>query len=139
MKLMKRGSRGFTLLEILIVLVILAVVAGLAIPAYISAVEKSRKQEAISTLSAIRDSEQRFFAVQGAYSNVYTGVNGLDFDPTVAVTGNTPHYTYGAPAVAGPAYTVTATRNGLQFAAGSGCPPGYTVRIDQLGVITATC
>lgn len=137
MKMTKRGSKGFTLLEILIVLVILAVVAGLAVPAYISAVEKSRKSEAIATLGAVRASAQRYFAQAGSY----TGMNytNMDFNPTTAVTGNTPHFTYGAPAAAAATYTVVATRNATNFSATSGCAAGYTVTINQLGVITATC
>ncbi len=136
MKRTGNKTKGFTLLEILIVLVILAVVAGLAIPAYISAVEKSRKQEAIASLSAIRDAEQRFFAINNTYSATYAG---LDFDPTAAVVGNTPNFAYAAPVVAGQAYTVTATRNANNFSVTSGCAAGYTVQINQLGVITSTC
>ena len=129
---MKKNA-GFTLLEILIVLVILAVLAGLAVPAYVSAVEKQRKQEAIESLGAVRASEQRYFASHNVYTGSYTD---LDYDPTLAVTGNTVHFTYAAPVVVGgSAYTAVATRNATDRPAGVGA---YTVTIAQDGTITAT-
>ncbi len=127
-----RNKSGFTLLEVLIVLVILAVLAGLAIPSFTSAVEKSRKQEALQTLSAIRDSQQRYYATNSAFANSYTL---LDFDPTLAVAGNTVHFAYAAPVVAGAAWTAVATRNAVDRPAGVAA---YTVTINETGVITST-
>ena len=128
-----KGNKGFTLLEILIVLVILAVLAGLAVPAYVSAVEKQRKQEAIESLGAVRSSQQRYLASHNVYTGAYAD---LDFDPTLAVAGNTVHFTYGAPTVVGGnAYTTVATRNATDRPAGVGA---YTVTIDQSGTISAT-
>ena len=127
------GKKGFTLLEILIVLVILAVLAGLAVPAYISAVEKQRKQEAISTLGAMRASEQRYFASRNNYTQNFTD---LDFDPTLAMTGNIPHFTYVAPVTtSATAYTAVATRNTTDRPAAVGA---YTVTLNQDGTITST-
>ena len=127
-----KTNKGFTLLEILIVLVILAVLAGLAIPAYQSAVEKARKQEALSTLAAIRSSQQRFFAGNSSYSANFTA---LDFDPMVSVTGNITHFSYALSGGGGGSttYTATGTRNGLDAPGTS--PANYTVRILQDGVI----
>ena len=138
MKLMKRGAKGFTLLEILIVLVILAVVAGLAVPAYISAVEKSRKSEALGSLGSIRSSADRYYAQRGTYVGMTYVL--MDFDPTQNSPGANPQYTYGAPAGLGAAaWNVTATRNNVDVAAGSGCPANYTININQAGTITSTC
>ena len=130
-----KKAQGFTLLEVLIVLVIVAVMAGLAVPGYISTVEKSRKQEALATLGAIRSSEQRFFATGGAYTAV---IASLDFDPTVVAGGVVAHYTYGI-AGGGAAFTATATRNAADFSASSGCPAAYTVTINQAGTVVAGC
>ena len=127
-----RNARGFTLLEILIVLVIIAVLAGLAVPAYMSAVEKSRKQEALTNLGAVRSSEQRYFAGNNKYTSAFAD---LDFDPTLAVTGNVPHYTYTLPAAAAATFTARATRNATDLPAG--VPANYTVEIIQTGVITS--
>ena len=129
-----RNKKGFTLLEILIVLVILAVLAGLAVPAYISAVEKQRKQEAISNLGAVRSSQQRYFATHNNYAHAtYTD---LDFDPTLTMAGNVVHFTYANPTTtSGTAYTVIASRNGVDRPGNVG---PYTVTINQDGTITST-
>jgi len=135
MKLVTPSSKGFTLIEIMIVLVILAVLAGLAIPAYNSSVEKSRKQEAIAVLGAVRGSQQRYMATKNTYATTYAQ---LDFDPTLTMTGNQPHFSYAAPSsVTATAYNVIATR--LLTIDNPGTPPGaYTVQINQDGVITST-
>ena len=119
-------------MELMIVGIILAVVAGLAVPGYISAVEKSRKQEALETLGALRNSEIRFFAGNATYTPTFTQ---LDFDPTKA-TG-TPYFTYTA--AGGATFTGTATRNATKFSALSGCTAGYTLTITDQGVITQGC
>ena len=130
------NRKGFTLLEILIVLVILAVLAGLAVPSYISAVEKQRKQEAISNLGAVRSSQQRYFATHNNYAhNTYAD---LDFDPTAAMAGNVVHFTYGTPqTTAAAVYSVTATRNAVQAPPVTVAPAGYTVTINQDGSINS--
>jgi len=51
-------NRGFTVTEIMIVLVMLAVLAGLAIPAYTTTIEQSRKNEVTTTLSIIHMGEK---------------------------------------------------------------------------------
>lgn len=127
-----KNVKGFTLLEILIVLVILAVLAGLAVPAYISSVEKSRKQEAISALTGVRGAQQRFYGINSTYANTFAQ---LDFDPTLAVVGNTVHFTYANPVVAGATWTCVATRNATDRPAGV---PAYTVTINEVGTITST-
>ena len=128
-----RNKKGFTLLEILIVLVILAVLAGLAVPAYISAVEKQRKQEAVSNLGAVRSSQQRYFATHNNYATIF---NDLDFDPTLTMAGNVVHFTYAAPGTtSATAYTAVATRNATDR---PGNVVAYTVTINQDGVITSS-
>ena len=126
-----KSKKGFTLLEVLIVLVILAVLAGLAVPAYTSAVEKSRKQEALQSLGAVRAAQQRYFSAYNTYAAAFSQ---LDYDPTLAVTGNTPHYTYALGGGAGATYTCTATRNGTDRPAGVAA---YTVTIIQDGTIAS--
>lgn len=48
-----RNNAGFTLMEVVIVLIILGVMAGVTIPGYQEAVEKSRSNEAITNLQVI--------------------------------------------------------------------------------------
>ncbi len=127
-------TKGFTLLEVLIVLVILAVLAGLAVPAYTSAVEKSRKGEALQTLAVVRSSQQRYFAGRNEYASAFAG---LDYDPTLASTGNTPHFSYALSGggAGSTTYSCIATRLALERPSGV---PAYTVTVTQDGTITST-
>jgi type IV pilus assembly protein PilE len=128
-----KKAKGFTLLEVLIVLVILAVLAGLAVPAYQTAVEKSRKQEALSTLGAIRASQQRYFAARNEYAAAFTA---LDFDPTLGVTGNVTHfaYTMSGGGAGSTTFLSTATRNSLDRPTGV---VSYTITINESGNINS--
>ena len=128
-----KKAKGFTLLEVLIVLVILAVLAGLAVPSYTSAVEKSRKQEALATLGAVRASQQRYFATRNEYAASFTA---LDFDPTLGVTGNITHYSYALTGggAGSTTFTCTATRNAQDRPSGVAA---YTVQIIEDGTINS--
>lgn len=130
MRGIRLGVKGFTLLEILIVLVILAVLAGLAIPAYQSTVEKSRQQEALTGLSAARESMMRYYATSGTYVGAGFGNGTLDYDPNTSVGGQTPIFAYTLSNLAAGTFTITATRQG-------GSSSG-TVTINQAGVVTKT-
>ena len=126
-----QGRRGFTLMELLIVGIILAVIAGLAIPGYLSTVERSRRQEALEGLGAIRQAQARFFTGANAYTNNF---NQLDVNPNVTAGGN-PHFAYVTAPNGAADFTATATRNAVDFNAASGCTAGYTVTINKVGTI----
>lgn len=128
MKILK-NARGFTLLEVLIVLVILAVLAGLAIPAYQAAVEKSRSQEALTSLAGAREAMMRYFAVNNTYVGAALGVGAMDYDPNVAVGGQVLIFTYALSNLGAATFSITATRVG---------GPVGTVAINQAGVVTRT-
>jgi len=125
------GSRGFTLIEILIVVIIIAVLAGLAVPMFQGTVEKSRKAEALSVLSALRHSEMRYFAANNTYT---TNMALLDYNPTVADTsGQTVHFAYTVPTGTAVALVCRATRNAVDGGDGTS-----TVNVNQAGVVSGT-
>ena len=64
-------QKGFTLIEIMVVIVIIAVLAGIALPLYTKAAEKSRITEAVRILGAIRDAEMRYALQYQNYSPGY--------------------------------------------------------------------
>ncbi len=125
MRILKKTG-GFTLLEILIVLVIVAVLAGLAVPSYQASVEKSRAQEALQGLSATRDAMLRYHAMNNTYVGAAFGSSALDFDPNIAVGGQTLIFTYAISGLAANTFTITATRQG---------GPVGAVSIDQAGTV----
>lgn len=139
------NTKGFTLLEILIVLVIIAVLAGFAIPAYQTAVEKSRAQEAYSTIGAVREAMQRHYAINGSYQTpaatfTLAQPGTLDYiPPTVAgvqASGAETLFTYTLNVTGANAYTVTATRVAKT---GAPMPPqgASTIAVNQAGSVTA--
>lgn len=83
-------NKGFTLVELLVVVLIIGVLSAIALPQYTTAVERSRSVEALSLLSSISDSAQRYYIQHGEWpldddNNPIWGV--LDIDVPVATSG----------------------------------------------------
>ncbi|MDD5005071.1 MAG: prepilin-type N-terminal cleavage/methylation domain-containing protein [Candidatus Omnitrophica bacterium] len=68
-------KKGFTLMELIIVIVVIGILVSLAWPTYIKVIEKSRVTEAKNMLSAIRQSQIRYYAQYLRYS---TSANTID-------------------------------------------------------------
>ena len=60
-----RNKKGFTLIELMIVVAIISILAGIAIPMYSANVNKTKLQEAVDTLGAIKDEVCVFAAETG--------------------------------------------------------------------------
>lgn len=60
------NKRGFTLIELLVVVLIIGILAGIALPQYRKAVEKSRAAEAFAYLSAMDKALKVRFMAEGA-------------------------------------------------------------------------
>jgi type IV pilus assembly protein PilE len=69
---LRRAARGFTLIELMIVVVVVAVLSMVALPAYMDSVRKSRRADAISTLSAVQQAQERWRANCPQYTTALT-------------------------------------------------------------------
>lgn len=106
---MKRGKRGFTLIELIIVIVIIGILAVIAIPAYFANIEKARKAEAYSTMAAIRSAEQAYFSANaGVYTVTFPITVTMDGDTVVNLAApSSPNFTYALATVADPCISAT--------------------------------
>jgi prepilin-type N-terminal cleavage/methylation domain-containing protein len=109
---MKNTRQGFTLIELLVVVLIIGILASIAIPQYFKVVEKSRVAEAMSLISAVKSSEERYLASGGAYTSDFTQ---LDIAYAGMNAGSIPTKFFNASASAGtcasgPCYVLTVTR-----------------------------
>jgi type IV pilus assembly protein PilE len=64
------SNRGFSLIELLITVAIVSILATIAVTAYTSQVQKSRRTDARSALLDIAGREERLFSTANAYSAV---------------------------------------------------------------------
>ncbi len=67
-------SRGYTLTELMITVAVLAIIVAIAVPAYTSQMQKSRRADARNALLDIAGREERFLSVANSYSAVPTDV-----------------------------------------------------------------
>jgi type IV pilus assembly protein PilE len=115
------ASRGFTLIELMVTVVIVAILAAVALPAFMSQVRKSRRAEAITTLSQISQAQERWRSNCATYVNTTASLsaaaNPLPCAGGLGIPTTTSYYAYSASAVASAAvaYAVRATATGAQL------------------------
>lgn len=88
----KTKKQAFTLMEIVVVVVIIGVLAGILVPQYVKAREKSMNNQVIALLNTIKAAEKSYLLSYGKYYNAgyphvtdTTTINeglGLNLDPT---------------------------------------------------------
>ena len=71
---MGKIDKGFTLIELIIVVAIIAVLSAIAVPAYQSYVQDSRRSDAYVALTAAAAEQERFYIYDNRYS---TDINDL--------------------------------------------------------------
>ena len=72
------GAEGFTLIELMITVVIASILMTIAFPLYLHQIRESRRTDARSALLDLASREERYYAINNAYSSTasvvgYTG------------------------------------------------------------------
>jgi len=78
------GSRGISLVEVVVVLALLSVFASMALPTWQQQLAKARRAEAIAALTALQSAQEAYRAHHGSYA---LQLAALRVAPAVA-----PHY-----------------------------------------------
>jgi prepilin-type N-terminal cleavage/methylation domain-containing protein len=99
-----KGKKGFTLIELLIVIAIIGILAAIAIPTYLSYVNRAKDSEAATNLGAIFTDETSFNATNSIYISAgavaSSAVNSIGATPTTMhpfYPAATPYYSGTAP------------------------------------------
>ena len=101
--------KGFTLVEVLIVVIIIGILASIAVPQYMTSIEKARSGEAAVNIGTIRTSVDRYWYQNASITNNFAY---LDVDNPNSITNKL--YTYSltddGTDASTRAYTILATR-----------------------------
>lgn len=114
-----RGS-GFTLIEIMIVVALMGIFAMVAVPAYTEYIAKSRRGAAIAGLLEAAQALERYYSVNGHFTETRGGNTLPDVFTVAAPPSGTTFYTIAAiGAATDETFTLRATRAGAM--AGDAC------------------
>lgn len=102
---LRRRTRGFTLIELMITVAILGIILAIALPSYSAYIRKSRRADAMASLSAAQTALERCYAANFTYANPPCA------DPPA--TSSKGYYTLAMVSTA-TTYTLTATATGPQ-------------------------
>jgi type IV pilus assembly protein PilE len=100
---------GFTLIELMIVVVIAALLAAVALPSFMNTIRKSRRSEAVASISAIQQAQERWRANNTTYAANSVLTTAAPAGLGLSSTTENGRYTLALSANTDRAYTVTAT------------------------------
>jgi len=108
----RTSPRGFTLIELMVTVAIVAIITAVALPSYQNSVIKGRRADAMASIAAIQQSQERWRGNNPAYS-IDLGTTGLNISapPLYGLAVTAPNATAGS---LSRGYIVTATAQGAQ-------------------------
>jgi len=83
------NRKGFTLLEVMIVVIIVGILSSVALPQYITTLEKGKSAEAVTNIGSLRTSLDRYWYQNAAGT---TDIDELDVDNPNDVTNRLYQY-----------------------------------------------
>src|SRR5688500_4137712 len=99
---------GFTLMELLVVMAIVGILMAVAIPAYTSQMQRSRRSDAIASLQDIQLQQERYRADNPTYATT------AQLTAAGAPLPTSPYYTFAVTNPTATGYTLTATPGAVQ-------------------------
>ncbi len=76
---MRKGQKGFTLLELVVVIVVVGVLTSLALPRLTLVLERARMAEAYAVFTTIRSAMERYYLMNnGSYEGISIGMSLAD-------------------------------------------------------------
>jgi len=84
-------TQGFSLIELVIVVVIVAILMAVALPAYQSQTQKTRRADAKVTLSRLVAAQERWYFINSKYSDTIADIGSATSDDThytISLTDN---------------------------------------------------
>jgi type IV pilus assembly protein PilE len=127
-------NRGFTLIELLIAVAIVSILATIAVAAYTSQVQKSRRTDARSALLDIAGREEKLFSTVNAYSAVPSDLGYGAVAAVWPITVGSGYYQVTVVVPTADTYAITATPLGTQLN-DTTCA---SLSVNQLGAQTST-
>lgn len=137
-------TKGFTLMELLVVVLIISILAGIALPEYTKAVEKSRSSEAFTLLANLVNAEKLYKLSTGGFTG---DLNQLDLElPNISAADASKFSTsdWEFTVSVHPLYTSTFTafaaraKDGVRITTGDLCY-GILLTVDSNGQVTRKC
>ncbi|MGB8468193.1 MAG: prepilin-type N-terminal cleavage/methylation domain-containing protein [Candidatus Babeliales bacterium] len=95
---MNKGSRGYTLIELMIVVAIIAFLSMISIPSFMRFLARAKRAEAYMNLGSLYLAEKAYWAEHGTYTTNLGGANGAGWKPEGYSGGGAQerfYYTYG--------------------------------------------